>query len=317
MSRNKLPKSPVTGNSNVDKCDSIAVVDIVRLYNEQEGLDVERFFSHGEVVEILECEDTGYRFYYPFGTAGDEKFYQDLGTNAAKNGNDYDRDWSDDHSIAKDYILPGDSLLEVGCNTGKFLSRISATTPNVRGLEFNEVAAATARRKGLDVLDASIENYAEENPDCHDVVCAFQVLEHITTVRSFLDASLKSLRPGGRLIFSVPNSDPYFQRHNKYDVMNLPPHHVGLWRLEAFAKLGGFFDMDLVDYGYSGLTSIKGDIYLRARSLAGIKSLPRKHSAIERILMLAVAPVALAGSCFALVAGKANYAHITVVFKKR
>lgn len=308
--------SPITGNQNVRRIDSIAISDIIRLYRDQEGLNVERYFTHGDDVAILECLDTGYRFYFPYETAGDEEFYKQLGANATANGHDYDRDWSDDHAIARNYILPKDSLLEIGCNTGKFLTGISVITSDVRGLEFNEIAAHRARAKGLDVVNESIEEYAERYPESHDVICAFQVLEHVTTVGSFLNASLKALRPGGRLIFSVPNNDPYFQRHNKYEVMNLPPHHVGLWRLEAFEKLGAFFEIELLGHGYSGATSFRGDLYLRARALAGIRSLPRKHSAIEKILMLIVAPVAFLGSGLAFITRKGNYGHITVVFKK-
>lgn len=314
---NNLPKSPVTLNLRVRNCETVRVDDIVRLYKQQECLDVHRFFNQREEIAILECEDTGYRFYYPFETSGDLEFYQQLGSNAAKSGSDYDRDWSDDHSIAQDFILPSDSLLEIGCNTGKFLSRISASTRDVQGLEYNELAADEARAKGLVVFNTSIEDYADERPGSHDIVCAFQVLEHVTMVQSFINASLKTLRPGGRLIFSVPNNDPYFQRFNKYEVMNLPPHHVGLWNLEVFQKLGSFFDMDLIDHGYSGPTSFKGDVYLRAKWLSKIKTPPRYHTTLEKGRLFAIAPIALLGSTLDHFRGIRNFGHITVAFRKR
>lgn len=317
MSQPIIPNSPVTGNDVVRHFDSISVADIVRLYRQQEGMEVGKYFGDLVDVKILECEDTGYRFYYPLSVAGDESFYRDLGEKADSTGLDYDRDWADDHSIAERQLRPSDILLEIGCNTGKFLERINSHVSEVRGLEFNEIAAEKARSKGLEVANESIEEYSGAHTEEFDVICAFQVLEHVTNVGSFLNSALRALGPNGRLIFSVPNNEPYFQRFNKYEVMNLPPHHVGLWNLKAFQKLGDVFEMDLVDHGYSGLTSFRGDIYIRARSLAKIKSPPRHHTRYEKTLIFAAAPFATVGSAFDRFRGVNNFGHITVTFQKR
>ena len=317
MSESSLPKSPVTGKTSVLHSDSVEVSDIVRLYKQQENLDVQSYFDQLDRVSILECGDTGYRFYYPFEIAGDESFYQTLGKKAEASGLDYDRDWSDDHAIAERNIFPDDKLLEIGCNTGKFLERISETVDDIQGLEFNEIAGAAARSKGLRVANESIEDYSENHIEEFNVICSFQVLEHVTTVGSFMHGALRALKPNGRLILSVPNNEPYFQRFNKYEVMNLPPHHVGLWNLKAFERLGDFFEMDLVDHGYSGVTSFRGDVYLRARSFAKIKSPPIHHTNLDKVLIFITAPFALLSSSIDYLRGVDNFAHITVTFKKR
>ena len=72
----ETPKSPVTKTGRTKIIDAFSTEDIVRLYRQQENLDLTDFFRFGETVYLLECEDTGYRFYFPFEVAGDEDFYQ-------------------------------------------------------------------------------------------------------------------------------------------------------------------------------------------------------------------------------------------------
>ena len=201
-----LPKSPITGSGNVKVVDNFLVEDIVRLYKEQEDLNVENYFRHGEEVYLLECEDTKYRFYFPFEIIGDAAFYENL------RDSDYDRNDADDHKFAYQQINENAELLEIGCGTGKFLEQISGITKNVTGLELNTLAAKSAVEKGFDVKVQFIEEHAKERLNYYDVVCAFQVLEHIADVKPFLEAALKLLKPNGKLIFSVPNNEPYFQR---------------------------------------------------------------------------------------------------------
>lgn len=312
-----LPNSPITGNSSVRHSDSIEALEIIELYRQQENIEVSKYFEGIVDVDILECGDTGYRFYHPFDIAGDESFYKELGKKAEATGVDYDRDWSGDHSVAQRNLLPSDDLLEIGCNTGKFLDSIKASVASVRGLEFNAIAADKARSRGLEVLNESIENYAENHPGKFDVVCAFQVLEHVTTVESFLRSAFKALKPNGRLILSVPNNDPYFQRFNKYEVMNLPPHHMGLWNFKAFNKLTDVFEIELIDHAYSGAASFKGDVYLRARYMARVKSPPVHHTRVEKLMIFSMIPLAIFASTMDHIRGRKNFGHITVTFKKR
>ncbi|MCU0240065.1 MAG: hypothetical protein MUC29_11540, partial [Pyrinomonadaceae bacterium] len=108
-----LPQSPVTGKSKTKLVGQILSSDIVSLYKLQENTDVQKYFPD-DFVYILECEETGYRFYYPFELAGDAEFYQNL------RNSEYDRDEAEDHKFAYQHINQNDKLLEIGCGTGKF-----------------------------------------------------------------------------------------------------------------------------------------------------------------------------------------------------
>ncbi|MFN0279628.1 MAG: class I SAM-dependent methyltransferase [Pyrinomonadaceae bacterium] len=307
----------MTGNPNVRISEKFAAADIVELYFAQENINVERYFDHGATIYLLECMDTGYRFYYPFSVVGDAEFYKELQNAHEKRGEEYDRDWEGDHQAAFDEIPSDSTVLEIGCNTGKFLKRVRGKTPNVFGLEFNPLAAEKARQKLLTVFDETVEIHSTENSEKYDVVCAFQVLEHIAEVKSFLQSIAKALKPNGKLILSVPNNEPFYQRFSKYDVLNLPPHHVGLWNLRTFEKLGDFYDFKLVRHKFLLPSRLLVDVYLRAKFYANVKSLPRKHSLTEKMKITAMAPFALLRSSIEYIGTNPNYAHVVVVFEKK
>lgn len=312
-----LPVSPITGTHNVSVFDTINVRDIVRIYQEQEQIDVGRFFVGIDKVTILECGDTGYRFYYPFTVVGDEKFYQELAGVRSEVGVEYDRDWSEDHEFAYALVEQNEKVLEIGCNTGKFLSRVTTKTQRLTGLEFNAEAAAAARSRGLDVRNLDIADLAESEPESFDVVCAFQVLEHVSQAGDFLRSCLKALKPGGKLIFSVPNNEPYFQRFSKYEVLNLPPHHMGLWNHDSFRRAASFFDLHLEKSLLMGTGSVKGEVYLRSKYLARVCSPANRESAMEKVKMISVLPFAMIMSGVDRALGRKGHGQIAVALRRR
>ena len=126
---------------------------------------------------------------------------------------------------------------------GFFLKRVSEDLRvSCTGLEFN----AKARATGLfsNIRGDSIQVYAAHNPERADMVCTFQVLEHVYDVGEFLYACCAALAPGGLLVVSVPNNDSNIQ-HDKRNVLNMPPHHMGLWRAGSLASLVNHFPLTL------------------------------------------------------------------------
>lgn len=308
--------SPVTHRKRVQLCGRIEKEDIVRLYNDQMGYDVSRYFKGVDHVSICECLDTGYRFYYPYSVEGDARFYEDLQNLKETGGGDYYRHWEYDHRFALEQIRPGDAVLEVGCGTGSFLQKLKDVTEKACGLELNRNAVKQCREDGLDVYGELVQVHAEKRKEHYDVVCAFQVLEHITAVKEFLDACLAVLKPGGKLIFGVPNNEPYYQRWDKYATLNMPPHHVGLWSPRAFEGLERFFPVKLSARAYDAPGRWKSDAYLHAKHWLGIKSLPHTHTLTEKLLMLSLAPLAVPLSIYRQVSTEIPGAYIVVMFEK-
>jgi 2-polyprenyl-3-methyl-5-hydroxy-6-metoxy-1,4-benzoquinol methylase len=95
-------------------------------------------------------------------------------------------------------------LLDIGCNEGRGLRIYSHNGFNVEGLEFNEVAAASARQCGFTVHTCALEDFAAESP--FDVAVLSNVLEHSLDPRRMLRDAHRILAPGGQVWISCPNS---------------------------------------------------------------------------------------------------------------
>lgn len=246
-------KSPVTGSFNTSVIRDILVSDIVSLYEKDQQLDARPYFGDLQVIQLVECKDTGYRFYYPFNIFGDDLFYQHL----QKSDLYYLKEkWEYDKTIS----LIGDhkKVLEIGSGAGYLMQKLAKRNfTDLRGLELNTKAVENSRKIGLNVINATIEDFAKENPGTFDVAYALQVLEHVTEVRSFITSSLQVLKAGGKLLLCVPHNNPYLYRHDFFHTLNLPPHHAGLWNKESFSKLPEFFPMRLNNVFIEPLTDYK------------------------------------------------------------
>jgi SAM-dependent methyltransferase len=269
-------KSPVTGSSNTSVICDLDVPRIIAMYKKDFGLDTERFFTGLENIQVVECRDTKYRFYYPFNIFGDDEFYQFL----QKFDMYYPKDkW--EHKKTLSLIEENKAVLEIGSGAGFFMQKLlDKKCTRLSGLELNSKAVADSRAKGLDTVNETIEGFAQKNAGLFDVVCALQVLEHITDVRPFINASLKALKPGGKLIFCVPNNNPYFYRHDIYHTLNLPPHHSGLWNKASFSNLPEFFPMRLKKVHIETFTDYKE--WYRAQ----VNYLREKNSFLAPVLSL-------------------------------
>ncbi|MCX6738915.1 MAG: methyltransferase domain-containing protein, partial [Candidatus Parcubacteria bacterium] len=99
---------------------------------------------------------------------------------------------------------------------------------------------------GLAVYPDSIETFSRKKGLYYDIVCSFQVLEHVPDVKSFLDASLAILKPGGLMIISVPNNDSFILRNGEI-LLDMPPHHMGLWNMNSLIKIQNHFPCEIQD----------------------------------------------------------------------
>ena len=106
-----------------------------------------------------------------------------------------------------------DRLLEVGCSSGFFLKAAKESgIANVRGVEPGRVAVAMAAEeiRPLIVNDIFHDGLFSENS--FDIVCCFQVLDHILEPNSFLKSIHRVLRPGGVFLAIHHNIRSWFPR---------------------------------------------------------------------------------------------------------
>lgn len=149
-----------------------------------------------------------------------------------------------EHEMAISDLRPGDRVLEVGCGAGAFVQRLVKAGVDAVGLELNEAAVAQARSVGIPVSGESIGAYAAAQPASCDMVCSFEVLEHVADPYDFIEQQVRALRVGGRLAIGVPNQDSYI-RHEDDNLLNMPPHHVTRWSERALRNLESVFPLRL------------------------------------------------------------------------
>jgi 2-polyprenyl-3-methyl-5-hydroxy-6-metoxy-1,4-benzoquinol methylase len=233
--------SPITNSGNITIEKRIPVTWLISEYQKALNIDVSKYFTNLDEILVCRCLDSGYRFFYPYTIAGDGDFYSEL-----EKFSWYYMDDKWEHNETLKYMQMGSRVLEIGCGRGSFLvkARESAGAEQCVGLELNISAVEDAHLKGLDVSSESIEVHARSHSNYYDMVCAFQVLEHISSVGEFISASLAVLRPGGLLVYCVPNNESLIFQENII-FTNMPPHHMGMWSMNAFAKLQAIFDIEL------------------------------------------------------------------------
>jgi 2-polyprenyl-3-methyl-5-hydroxy-6-metoxy-1,4-benzoquinol methylase len=108
--------------------------------------------------------------------------------------------------------LQGCRVLDLGCGQGFFSRELARGGARVIGIDLADefVAAARAHEAreplGIEFRTLSAPRAADHFPaESFDVVTACMSVQDMSDVRGALDAAFVVLRPGGRLVFSVPH----------------------------------------------------------------------------------------------------------------
>lgn len=233
--------SPLTGNSNVRKIKGIPVGKLKQAYQENFGISIDRFIASIDEVELYECVESGLGFYTPESVCGDGEFYAQLQRTPWYY---MDEKWEYVDAIRR--ISRGDRVLELGSGKGGFLTKLRSAGIKAIGLELNQDAATEAGKRGLDVRCEDILAHSEHNKGAYDIVCSFQVMEHVAQPRAILESSVRCLRQGGMLIVAVPDNGG-FLKVERDPVLNAPPHHLLRWNRSSLEFLQKIFPLQLKD----------------------------------------------------------------------
>jgi SAM-dependent methyltransferase len=207
-----------------------------------------------ERLDLLHCANCGLRYFSP-PFVGDSAFYA-----AIQKLDWYYRDEKPEYAIARRHIKSEAAVLEIGAGKGAFA--IDLPCRSYVGLETSPEAIELARERSITLFAETIEAHASRVGCAYDIVCAFQVLEHIPDPRSFLTHAAQCLRPGGRLIVAVPSEDS-FASISYWDVLNMPPHHITRWSDACLRNVAQLIGLSLVAIEHEPLDPTHARLFAR------------------------------------------------------
>ncbi|GHV68690.1 hypothetical protein FACS1894199_16330 [Bacteroidia bacterium] len=235
-------KSPITGGKT-KKVGEIPTKLILGNIKKQFKLDMPELFEGLSFISIMECEDTGYRFYAPILKLDEESFYNRIGRNEGYYSSSR---W--EFELSLNFIKPQDKICEIGSGYGAYLDMLKEKGFDCYGIELNSNAVDVLRRKGHQASNTLIQDFCKTHEEEFDVVCFYQVLEHISDVDLFMQNTLKIVKWGGQILISVPNNDAFVMKYNYHkEAGNVPPHHVGLWGKQSLINLGNHYGLKLLN----------------------------------------------------------------------
>lgn len=249
--------SPITCSNSVTLLKTIKSAQLIKDWNYTYQIDISEELRGYEEIYLYQCDKTRLRFFFPFDVAGSGKLYEQL----------QKFDWfympnKWEHQVSLLDLADSKRILEVGSGTGSFIKMAMKIGLDIKGIEFNEAAIQVAQAQNLPVEYHDLNSIVKLYPKEFDAVCSFQVLEHLSKPKEFLELLIQALKPNGKLILCVPNSDSFLRY--QYNLLDMPPHHMTQWSEYSFRALESFLPIKLEKVVREPLAVYHTSGYLRA-----------------------------------------------------
>lgn len=170
----------------------------------------------------------------------------------------------------------GSSVIEIGSAPGKHLVRMHGELGcEVWGLEYSPEGAAANRRtfsdSGIDpdhVIEGDL--FDDEPASMHagqfDIVMSRGFIEHFDDPSEAIERHLRFLRPGGRLVVSIPNMrGANYLQALLFNRELIPMHNREIMRMERFRALFDREGLDTIFCSYYG--TARADIFIHRKGL--------------------------------------------------
>ncbi len=193
------------------------------------------------IAPVIECQDCSFVF------KGLRPSADYLHHHYAESGEDYIERVAEEHPSARedfriarqllrDAFPTGGSILDVGCASGYFLESLGGKWDK-HGLEILQLAAERARaRGGINVHECGISS-AGFAGQSFDVVCSFDVAEHMAEPMSFFLEARRILKPSGWLLIGTGDSRSLAARMSgsRWTYLCIP-EHLSLFNSRSLRK---------------------------------------------------------------------------------
>jgi SAM-dependent methyltransferase len=185
------------------------------------------------------------------------------------------------------------SVLEIGCGQGAAGTRLARRVPEYLGVEPDPVSFGIARSR-IEPVGGSVRNHDHTGlptGSSYDLVCAFEVLEHLEDDKGALADWVQLIRPGGHLLLSVPAWPARFSAADTYagHFRRYTPQDISDVLADA-----GLVEPKVTLYGWPlglALEAARNRVARSRTSVAGTRSIQERTAASGRFLQ----PTGLAG----------------------
>jgi SAM-dependent methyltransferase len=224
-----VPHCPITGLPAKRLIQRVSARLISQLWKYAFGISADRQLEGIARFGLWESP-CGLVFFDPM-LEGDEAFYHKL-----HRRRDFQRVLAP-HGLARpefayvaEIVKAGEKVLDVGCGESGLARHLPQAT--YVGLDPN----ASLTNEAPDIRKETAAAHAMSHPEEYDVACAFHVIEHVADPLKFTHDLISCLKPGGRLLITVPS------RHSPITdipdfVLNAPPNHLTWWNESALRAL--------------------------------------------------------------------------------
>ena len=188
---------------------------------------------------FIQCQQCLFSYAYPFVEA-DKYFYEVayLRPNYVPWKWEYQLTYEELKRIYYDAKRDNFTLLEIGAGDGSFIKKISpqfTAKDNILCVEYSAYGKQQISSYGISCISEDIRTLrSAAHHNFFDVICMFQVLEHMSDIDALFRQLTLIAKKWGLLFIAVPNykQREFYDQHGVRE--DIPPIHIGRWNRKCF-----------------------------------------------------------------------------------